>query len=146
MCGYISRMSSESNDGEGDGNSCPSPSLRFDDEFVDYDVDEDGETDTEDRDTEDHWAVLDPDKPSNDVALPLRTADGEDSQPHLLFPPGHDDYDSATYARENTSESDANSPFGAERVHDVSLHMSNMLIFGKEFEYVREAHRQSRRE
>ena len=34
MCGYKNRMNNEGNNGEGATNSCPSPTLRIDDEFV----------------------------------------------------------------------------------------------------------------
>jgi len=34
MCGYITRMNNECNNGEGATNLCPSPTLRLDDEFV----------------------------------------------------------------------------------------------------------------
>ena len=34
MCGYLTRMNNEYNNGEGAANLCPSPTLRIDDEFV----------------------------------------------------------------------------------------------------------------
>jgi transposase len=60
MCGYISRINSESSNGEGGDsittNFCPSPTLRLDDEFVSFAADDDDEP----------WAV----GPPNAINIP----------------------------------------------------------------------------
>jgi len=57
-------------------NLWPSPTLHFDDEFVAFAAD----------DVDDPWAVLDPQMPSNIVALPLRV-EGDESGSKIMIVP-----------------------------------------------------------